>query len=385
MRGRMKRLLVLLLLVCLCVRPIAQAETLLSFKREQSGESYVEYPQLDGMANAFIQDTVNQAIFASLGGHLNTLTVLSSGVPGQLTVNSEAAILPSSDGHDVLALLVRAKGRMPNGRNGYSNLPMQFDLANGQALGADAVFADKKTALDWITEDLYGRFQDELSNYLDLSGLEPFPVERMLLSDSGVTFFYPDKGMAWLSGKPATIRYLYHELKNVLNLEPGSVLFNLGVMDRLAPNSGTAEQIFALAGQGKLPGLPVQLGDSLDDAIESFGLLYDAEGFPGGEKYQLEDDAFRGTAVISLDADTIHGLLSTRMNLGGLITGQTDRDTALAALGQPLVSLPLTADAAAVYGLPEGRLDSYRYDGNELKLYYGAENMLYAVWLQKTV
>lgn len=385
MRVQTRRLLaVALLMIWPLVLPLARAGTLLSTKREQAGDSYIAYPQLEGMDNTFIQDTVNNAVKASLGEHFNTLKVLASSVSGQLNVDGEALIIPSADGHDVLSVLMMASGRMPGGRNGYSYIPLQFDLADGQAVGAEQIFLDKENAEAWILEDLHHRLEDHLSNYLDIGGLEPFPIDRALLSGSGITFYYPDNTMAWLSGKPAAIRYLYHELKDILNLETGSLLYNLGVPGKLATNAGTAKQVRVLAEQGRLPGLPVRLGDSLEKLIGVYGLQYDAEGFPGGEKYQLEDDAFRGTSLIYSDGATLHGLLSTRMNLEGLITGESSGENVLETLGQPMISLPLTQDAAAVYGLPEGRLDNYLHGENELKLYYDTGNTLFAVWLQNT-
>ena len=383
MSGLRRLLAAALLMTGLVFLLPAQAEPVLAVRQEQAGNSYMAYPQLEGMDNTFIQDTINTAVTASLSEHFNTLKVLASGVPGQLVVDSEAAILPSRDGHDVLSILLTAEGRMPQGRNGYSYLPLQFDLANGQALGADAIFQDKNAAAEWLLEDLNNHYADGLSNYLDLSGLSPFPIDRMLLFESGVTFYYPDNQMTLLSGKPAAIHYLYHEMKDILNLDTGSALVNLGTPETLMPNAKTAEKVSTFAAQGKLPGLPVHLGDQLDELINAYHLQYDAEGFPGGEKYQLEDDVFRGTTLLSYDGATLNGLLSTRMNLGGLITGLSDREAVLAALGQPLMSLPLTVDAAAVYGLPEGSLDNYQYGENVLKLYYDSDSKLYAFWLEK--
>jgi len=70
------------------------------------------------------------------------------------------------------------------------------------------------------------------------------------------------------------------------------------------------------------------------------------------------------------------------MNLSGLITGASTQADALLALGQPAVSLPLGEDAAALYGLPEGNMDIYPFEPNELRLVYDQEDQLIAIWMQ---
>ena len=385
MKQRMSRILagVLALLILNTAWP-SLANTQLNMVREEAGDSFVEYPQLAGMDNVFVRDAVNTAMKSAVEQHLNTLGILQAGTAGSLQVSSQAMIWPSSDGHDLLAFLLTAQGRMPNGRLGCQQIPLQFDLANAQPVGPEAVFTNPPDAKVWIENYLQEEFADALSNYLDLDAITPFPMERLLITKTGITFFYPENSLTWLSGRSASIHFLFHELESSLNMKEGSCLDNLGIPELLSVTNKTAQQIMDTAVQGSLPGLDASLGDLLVEVIERNKPQYDPEGFPDGEKYQLEDDRYRGTVLISRDSDQVYGILSSRMNLYGLITGRTEKEEAVEILGQPVASIPMDFAAAGLYGLPEGTLDSYLLGQNELRLYYTQEEILHSIWLQQT-
>ena len=102
-----------------------------------------------------------------------------------------------------------------------------------------------------------------------------------------------------------------------------------------------------------------------------------------GESYQLEDDRFRDTMVITADDRQITGLLSRRMNLYGLITGQTSTIEIHDILGEPAGTFPLNQEAARLYGLPEGRLLTYHYPDTRLQFFADNNNTLTAIWLDQ--
>ena len=385
MKQRLSRIFagVLALLILNTASP-SLANIQLDMKMEEAGDSFVEYPQLAGMDNAFVRDAVNTAMKSAVEQHLNTLGILQAGTAGSLQVSSQAMIWPSSDGHDLLTVLLTAHGRMPNGRLGFQQIPLQFDLANAQPVGPEAVFTNPPDAKAWIENYLQEEFADALSNYLDLDAITPFPLERLLITKTGITFFYLENTLTWLSGRSASIHFLFHELENSLNMQEGSYLDNLGIPDLLAVSNETAQQIMDTVVQGSLTGLDASLGDLLVEVIERNKLQYDPEGFPDGEKYQLEDDRYRGTVLISRDSEQVYGMLSSRINLYGLITGRTKKEEAVEVLGQPVASIPMDFAAAGLYGFPEGTLDSYLFGQNELRLYYTQEEILHSIWLQQT-
>lgn len=385
MQKRVFRIIALFLTIFLLVSSeFARAETTINLIRQGSDSSFVNYPQISGMDNAFVQDTINAAIHEKVQPHLNTLTVLQAGTAGELKVDCQTKVFTHEKGRNVLAVLLIAEGRMPNGRSGYQTNPMMFSLADGQIIPAEKIFSDVEEARAEIEEELNGAFADELSNYLDISALSPFPIENYLLTDTGITFYYPDNTLTWLSGRGASIAFLYHEIIHLLDLNENSLLSGLDTWALKSDVEGAPELIRQAVGGGSLPGLDVRLGDELESAITKNKLQYDPESFPTGEKYQLEDDRYRGTKVIANDEGLVTALISTRMNLFGLITGESSREEAETLLGSPLAALTMDDSAAKLYSLPQGTLLTYRISGNDLKLYFDQTNFLYAVWLETT-
>lgn len=350
----------------------------------EQGDNRVSYPRISGLDNAFVQDSVNARILQQAQPHLDTLAALAAGLGGSLQARYEAWLMPSATGHDLLGILLNAQGKLPTGRSGHLLVPMAFDLANAQEIGAEGFFLDAaqaQGALEAMTEDA---FSETLSNYLDVSAMTPLPITRAVPTEEGLLFCYPEGGMTWLSGRAASVFYLYHELAPLLDLSEGSLLDGAGVSGKLKASSESGRLIAQAAEAGRLPGLDAAIGGELDALTEAHRLLYDPEGFPGGEKIQLEDDRYRGTALLTTDGGTVSGLLSRRMNLFGLITGSTTREEARLVLGAPAGTLPLDAAAAELYGLRTGEMDSYRFGSNDLRLAYNQDGTLGAVWLNRS-
>lgn len=120
------------------------------------------------------------------------------------------------------------------------------------------------------------------------------------------------------------------------------------------------------------------------DTLDTYPLLHDPEGFVAGEKYQLEDDLFRGTWVLSKDDQTVTGLFSRRMNLFGLQTGKAAEAEIRGTLGEPAGSVSLNAEAAQLYGVPAGTMMEYAFADTALKLFLDKDQVLIAIWLDKT-
>lgn len=378
-----RTLAIIILCVMAAVTPAAAEGVSLEAVTAEQGDSRVSYPQLSGMGNAFVQDSVNAQIRETAQPHLDTLAALGTGLGGSLQAGYETWILPSATGHDLLGVLLYAQGKLPGGRSGHQLVPMAFDLANAQAVAGEDFFLDAAQAQAKLEEMTDAAFSDSLSNYLDVSALAPFPIGRAVPTGEGILFCYPVRGMAWLSGKSASIFYLYHELAPLLDLAGGSPLGDAGIAGKLRPSPESGRLIGETAQAGRLPGLDAALGGGLDALIERHSLLHDPEGFPGGEKIQLEDDRYRGTALITADGQTVSGLLSRRMNLFGLTTGAATRAEARQALGEPAGTLPMDEAAAELYGLSAGEMDTYRFGNNDLRMVFSRDGILDAVWLSR--
>ena len=83
--------------------------------------------------------------------------------------------------------------------------------------------------------------------------------------------------------------------------------------------------------EGKLPHVPVTLGDRMTDVVDRYRLLRTPDEFPGGRYYVLEDPAFREILVISdaiqsgYGASVVEGVQMRRGDLCGLLIGQAVR------------------------------------------------------------
>lgn len=373
-------IIILSLMLALFILPAQAAQVTLT--RQESGESFVEVPQVELSEAAAASGGVNALLMQAVSGHLNTLKVLQAGTAGTLRVTARTHLFEGVDGASLLSVLFSAEGRMPNGRPGHQTIPLMVDVNTGLKVEAGAFFTDTTQAEKTLEEISLDIFSQDLSNYLDLDALSPFPIERLLLSPEGLSFYYPDGGLTWLSGRAASITFYFHELEGLLNLGPDSLLTRLGVLDGLALTDTSRQSIFESVEQGRLPGLDARLGGDLESLTAENKLKYDPEGFPDAQSYSLEEDRYRGVLVLSKDGQTVSGILARRMNLLGLVTGQTRREEALDVLGEPDAAVTMESGLASLYSLPEGQMDTYFADGNQLRLHYDAQGVLNAIWLQ---
>jgi outer membrane protein TolC len=92
-----------------------------------AGENEIRYPQLAGMADETVQQSINDAIVekAKIAQRMVTLSTLQSGGTG-LTVSYEAYL-----GGGVFSTVISAKGILENGRAGQSYTALTFILSDG--------------------------------------------------------------------------------------------------------------------------------------------------------------------------------------------------------------------------------------------------------------
>lgn len=364
---------------------LALAQAQLEISREEKFTSFVEVPALSGLSDLSIQDNINSMILR-LGGYEGYMAILRSLSDESVTgiqVHSSGDILPQGDQQHVLSITVEASGRIGPGRPGHQATPLVFNLENAQQVSAQDLFLDTTSAeqsLDSLVEE---RLAPDLSSYLDASALLPVPINSFSLDEAGITFYYPSQQLMMLSGQSGDINLHYDEIASLLNLQEGSLLWNLGINEQLQIHTATKDQVAQYVSAGRLPGLPVQLGDSTDDILKVYPLLVDSEAFPSAVKYYLEDARFRQSALIAQEGEggQIIGILSRRMNLAGLVTGKTSRDEVMQALGDPASSLQMDTSAAESYGLAEGNLDTYNFGDYDLALSYDGEQLMQAIWL----
>lgn len=362
---------------------ISLAELSIDYVKEESGASSVTRPVIEGMPNTFVQDTINRAIEVDgqYERYAQTLQAIGATSASGLQVRSHAVLL-GAQGKEILAIRIEVDGRVDGGRPTSYVQALMYDTTNGLPVTYQDIFADANDISDRMQESFEEALSSDSTGYLDPGAFFPLPTGNLLLDDWGITFFYDPEQFTLLSGRAGSLYLHYDEIAAFLNMQEGSLLERLGIKERLQPGPSTRDQIGNSVAMGELPGIPLTLGISAEEMLGQYPKAMDSESFPGGAKYQLEDDRFRGTQVIVSDG-LLTGLISSRVNLYGLITGQTRLLQAQEVLGEAAAILPMDASLAALYGLPMGTLHDYAFGEGVLRLCFDEQGMMYSVWISR--
>lgn len=336
-------------------------------------QSSVHYPQITGMTDESLQQSINDLIIQSgeIRERLDRLPlIMQSPVP--LTVTYDATL----EG-DVLSCVLESTGSVYGERATHVWNAVNIDLQTGAAITLSDLFTDPDAALSAIADMLEYDLAPELSAHLRNSALTPVP-DQFALSATGLTFYYPIDQLSTLSDRAGAVTFLWTELRDFLLLEDGSILDRIGAKAMLtasAPAIRTALEV------GSIPGIPLTLGASVQEATDAFHLLTDPDLYQDGRMFALEGAAFRQVWLLT-DALTstweqsiIKGIRVDRINLYGLYTGMT-REEAASILGPADASVILDAEAADAYRLESGTSDYYTYTGVQLRLHFDEEERL---------
>lgn len=343
------------------------------------GESQVAYPQLEGMADTALQQAINDDIIlrGNIAKHLVTLGTLQPGGWG-LVVEYEAFLA-----HEILSVTLQAKGEMPNGREGQAYTALCYDLQTGKAIQAEDLFVDPASAALWMEEALSDSLLEELSGYLESSELSPLPLDNFALDADGVTFFYPMDQFFLVSGYCGAGQFYYEELGEWLNRE--GILGRLIEKPALLSDKEAKEKIVAMVSSGRLPHVPVAIGDPMPELVEVYRLLREPDQYPAGKYYQMEAPMFRQVLVLSdaltsgYEHSVVEGLQSTRAELFGIKAGETTRERWREILGSPHQQATFDESLAYDYGIPPGESDFYTFGGIQLRLHADQNGVLHSI------
>lgn len=393
MRAEKQNYLSVLLIFALCfllVQPyfrLGRAEETVKVAEVSTaiGDNSVRYPQLESMADAQIQQAINDAVVekAKIAQRLVTLGTLQSGGTG-LKVDYDAYV-----GGDIFSAVIDAVGIMENGRSGQSYTGMAFDLATGEPLELTALFSDVDGAVAYMEATLEGAYMDELSSYLAYAMVTPLPVENFSMDADGITFYYPADQFSLLSGYCGAVQFNYDELAAYLKTDADSLPAKMGILPQTLTDAEIKTKIEQAAADGTLPHVRATLGEPMPGLIAKYRLLRQPDQYPGGKYYQLEAPMFRQVLVLSdaltsgYENSVVEGILSFRTDLYGLQTGVATRDRWLAVLGQPQSTVAFDEDLAYDYGLPVGTADYYTIGERQLLMYADEADTLYAVRLSR--
>lgn len=357
----------------------AQGATVqIEINRKEAGASWIEVPSVTGHPDAAVQERLNAAIYADgeFEGFERTLASLGGGGTG-LRLRAEAWVIEGKDGLGLLSILLSASGKIGPGRPGHRYIPLMYDLETARRILPEDVLIDgeeTQTVLDALTAE---KIEPAISDYLSPGGLYPVPAEHLMIDESGITFFYSMEDYETLSGASGAANFHFDELQGLLKRGEGSVLAGLELADEA---EDTAARVQGCVSSGSLPGLPLRLGDTLEELLALYPELRDAETLAGFDRHQLEDARFRGTDLLSEDG-AVAAILSRRVNLWGILTGVSKKADVRAALGQPRETLLRDEIAGGDPELAFGSADSYLWGDHELRLYYQDDDTLTGVML----
>lgn len=340
----------------------------------QLGENSVCYPQLNGMADEALQQKINDDIVLSSGVSSHMITLLTLASQQTLTVDYDAWL---SD--ELFSVVISAKGKLPQKRDGHSYTALTYDLKTGERVTLDALFADVDAAVARMEELAVETLSEELNGYLEYSDITPLPVDSFTLDEDGITFWYPAEQFSLASGYSGACQFWYAELADYWLEQP-------------AEETDAGERralIETLVEEGRIPHVPVMLGDDMQTIADEYRLLRTPDEFPGGRYFIMEAPAFRSILLISdsiqwdYSESVLEGIQLRRGELCGLVIGRTDRESWQQLLGEPDSVISMSENMAYDYGLYEGVCDVYRFGENELRLYADAENTLRTIQLCK--
>ncbi|MDD4710695.1 MAG: hypothetical protein PHD27_05475 [Eubacteriales bacterium] len=384
----MKRFAVVFLSLCLAYAgtPLAlgqQTAPVIELKSQQAGSSGLSYPYLTGLPNLFVQDKINLQISekGSIVLHEATLnSPLLQGAQG-VKVWSEQHILSSVGVPAILSVVIFAEGKMPGGRLGYEATPMMFDLATGDEILSDALWTSREEAQEFFDKWVEEESSLNLNTYIDPDSALPVPIDYAVLTPYGVDVHYPPNTYTLLSDRSGVFSFYFHEIKTILNTAESSLLHRLDILADSQVTLLTKEKVMEAVAGGWLPGIGQVIGRKIDDVVAQYKELTDNEAFLSGEMYVLEDARFRDIFLTVLDGTTVEGILARRMNLFGLVTGATTRQTCIEILAEPLMQITLDEPLARQYAMQTGTAALYRAGSHTLMLAFDAGDVLHTVYL----
>ena len=372
--------LLLLLMPCLALAQ-ENALTLTDAGVDLPGGS-IHYPQMQGLDEE--QTTlVNQALLEAgqISQRLERATLLTSAAV-KLNVSWQADNQCLAG--QVLSVVFTAEGAVTDSRSTHVYTTLNMDLASGENITWADLFQDEEAARAGIASYLEDELAPELSAHLMNSELTPLP-EDFSLDASGMTLYYPISQLATLSDRAGAVHLSWCELLPYLKTGEGTVLQRIGAeaMVTLSDASGIQQAV----DNGSLPGIPAQLGDNMQELVNTWGLLIDPDLYENGRLISLDGAAFRTVYLMTdrltemLDSSVVQGIRMDRGSLDGLCIGKTSQNEWRQVLGEPDYTVTLNEEEADGQRLQSGESDYYRYDTHTLRLHANEDGVLVSLML----
>lgn len=378
-----RKILALAAAMALAVIPAWAEETTLTEKSLELGNSGIRYPEIAGLADAALQQQVNEQIQVDLGvdGYLQRIMALISEESLRVDAEWDGAVLG-----DVFSAVLSAEGALDNARSTHRWTWSNIDLRDGHEIRFGELFTDEESAWAALEEYLDWEVAPELSAHLGNSELTPLP-DGFRLEKAGLTLLYPVTSLSTLKDRAGDIRIGWNEIRDILNLEEDSIPGRIGVPEMIILGENSADRIREMAESGQLTDIPVHVGDGLKALTDRYHLLTDPDVYEGGRQFALEGGCFRDVYLLTdyvneqWDDSIVQGIRMDRGCAWGLCVGETRREDWREILGEPEYSTVLDEDMAEAWRREPGECDYYRFGGYQLQLYSDTEGTLVSITL----
>ena len=374
---------VLVLCLSMCLGAWAEGETGITVTDTVftgAADSYVHCPVVHVPGNEALSAQINKLLQDESGvmDYINLLPQIEEGSTG-LKVSYT---LTGEDG-PILSLVFSADGKMITGRPSQKYAAVVIDTETGKKVTAEEVFKDLPLLEEMLDTYMDMHVSPLLSTHLENSDLLPVPLDRFSLDEEGITFYYENRQLSFLSGYSGAVTIAYHELKEHLDLSSGSILDRMGIAEMMLEAGDTTGEMVAVAAEkGYLGTLPVRVGMSVEEALLAFRSTVDAGYYPGGAYLEMEASFLRDALVLVDEAEeNVTGVMSRRISLYGIISGESTRDEWRRVLGEPQFTLDMDEGVAGAYLLCAGTSDFYDYGEYTLQLHADENGILYAALL----
>ena len=381
-----RKLMAMLLLLCLCALPAKAALTIEPAWVENNGNRVVSMimagmEQTDAATDEAMQVQMNanmriQSRFP-IGQYLMAMNRAGA---SQESVNQTLRLY--QDGQ-FASIAVLWQGEQADGTHGSSVQTLSLDLETGEEIVFDDLFIHPLDAAAEMEAIIAEQIEQGLSDYMEYADLLPMPLDNFSYDENGLTVYYPQERYLYFSGRSGAVHFAWHEIDHLIAQD--SPVF---AISREQPTD--AQMIAEQIRMGKLPGaLEFGLGDRLGDALDALALLSDPDYTRESLVYLLEDEALRGFALeIPRYAETeeddtpVSAVRSSRTQLFGLVTGETTKTMAAALLGKAEQTRVYDREDAADWLLVAGESWLYSLGGHVLQLHFDEENVLHTIILR---
>ena len=271
-------------------------------------------------------------------------------------------------------------GTQADGLDGYSVLTMALDLATGEEISFDALFADPEGARAAMEAIIERDVLDAMSDYMEYADLLPMPTDSFSFDGEGLTVYWPQERYRYFSGEAGRVTFYWYELEQYIGED--SAVYALS-----RPQQADAQAMAAALETGGFGGaLSHGLGELLS-AFEDEGGLADPDYTTNALVYPL---GRRGWSVeIPKYAETedeetpVSAIRASRISFFGLTSGSTTRDEAVALLGEPLASKTYDEEKASDMLLAPGESLFFSIGGRLLQAHFDEQGVLSCLILRE--